>query len=182
MATNPVRIKKKTLSVDKSHFLILYRSRFALNVNLLYKLCPSLKMFCCGSAVGLDPCLILQLWEQSLLSTQRQADRRLDPFISFVRVNVSFLLWCGNDLKGGGGIGTSHGCRDLPGKSTLPKEKELYSIVSAQRLEQSDEWLYGWKGALHFVEITLSLCSKKITCHWLGNKELSSAKESILVF
>lgn len=28
----------------------------------------------------------------------RQADRRLDPFISFVRGNVSFLLWCGNEL------------------------------------------------------------------------------------
>lgn len=89
------KTKKTTLSVCTSPSWIPHRSRFALKLNLLYKLCPCPKMFCCGLAVGLDPCLILQLWEQSLLSTQETGGQTSGSLYSFCQRKCLFspVVW-----------------------------------------------------------------------------------------
>lgn len=122
-----------------THSLISHRSRFAPNVNLLYKLCRSPKMFCCGLAVGLDPCLILQLWEQSLLSTQETGGQTSGSLYFFCQRKCLFSPVVWKRARRREKVGPRRSCRDLPRKTTLPNEKELDSTVSAQRLGQGDK-------------------------------------------
>lgn len=64
---------------------------------------------------------------------RRQADRRLDPFISFVRGNVSFLLWCGNDLEEGKSWNQPHLSRPSQEDNFTKRERTWFTSIRTER-------------------------------------------------
>lgn len=176
--------KKTTLSVHTSHFLIFHRSWFALNVNLWYKLCPSPKMFCCGLAVGLDPCLILQLWEQSLLSTQETGGQTSGSLYFFCQRKCLFSPVVWKRSRRGKKLEPATLVKTFPGRQLYQTRRNLI-----QRYPSKDETRVTndnrAKRGFYILQNSLcqcSLCQKKNPSHWLGNKEPSSVDKSFFVF
>lgn len=139
-------------------------------------------MFCCGLTVGLDPCLILQLWEQSLLSTQETGGQTSGSLYFFCQRKCLFSPVVWKRSRRGKKLELATVVKTFPGRQLYQTRENLiqrYPHKDSTRVINDN----GAKRRLYILQNLLYQCVlKKITCHWLCSKEPSSVEESILDF